>query len=385
MLFKAVYPALVLATPPRRPTPTLCVIRRETEIEIPEVAVGDAPHVMTVHGNYVREVADWGGPVPVRQIGDRFYRPLLTVDQFTEALSDPMEPTARKQDRVLARADVFEGLRSTIFKELWGYQGPAMRFWPTNIEHFLRQATSPGSNLFSAATAQFLKDSGKVKLDDAALAQADRFHDRLLHELSEHVVIDGHVWRETLEPVYVVNVTSTMAAVFPESLARFPQCQPDLRAFRASDHFFAADSKDEAIEFARIHARNPADLEMMLRSTGDFIEIVDPSFTPRADTIRLGLHATAVSLRVRLENARMTDAGLAALRSVKKALDESDARTGISPDLEDAIRRVIMLHEENPRFIDDRLADDFVESLRLHLHRQDDAACTVPMIGGPKP
>lgn len=383
MLFKAVYPALVRAKPPRRPAPTLCVIRRETDIEIPEISTADAPHVMTVAGTYVREVQDWGGPVPVRKVAGRYYRPVLTVDQFAQALARPLEPVGGHSDRVLARSDVFEAVRSRIAKALFGYQGPSLRFWPTDIEHFLRQSASRSSNLFSNAGMQFDTAGGKIALDEEARAQADEYLDFFIETLSEHAVIDGHVWRETLEPVYAVSVKGVMSAVFPESLAALPGQPPDIHLFDSTIHFFSADCREEAIEFAREYCNDFPGLEHMLATTRDAIEVIDPAGLSGTDTIRLGMLAAARDLFDKVRNEPMTDEGQRIIGALGDAIQASDARTGVAPALEDALANAVALQERDTRWVNRHLGQALFDQLRLHLHRQDDRSCTVPFSRNP--
>ncbi|MBY3433537.1 hypothetical protein HFN89_05190 [Rhizobium laguerreae] len=116
MLVKATYPALVTARPPRRPSLTRCVVRRETELELEDIAPQDAPVVMTIHGQYNHEVENWGGPAPIRMIGDQHYLPLMKIERFADALRDPFPSFAYNSiPHFRYRKDVFHPIRARLY------------------------------------------------------------------------------------------------------------------------------------------------------------------------------------------------------------------------------------------------------------------------------
>lgn len=379
MMFKAAFPAVVMAKPPRRPSVTKCLVRREVDLELPEIDVQDAPHVMTVSGNYLREVKDWGGPVPVRLFGGRYYRPLMTVDSFKEALTTPLMVTRMHRVNPLAIQDIYEPLREKAVADMHSYRGRHVRFWPTDVEHMLRHASAPDH--FFEAYNRFCSGTGSVPLDDDAMRQVDDYRDFLIKGFDDYAIIDGAVWKETLEPVYCVRTNSLVCVTFPETLDPTPYRSPDLMEFGYADHFFAADQREVALEFLDSHSAKAGSVLSLLNSTKDNIEVHDQSALGKADLIHMSLYATALCLykKVGAPTFPHTDKGHAAVRTLASAIEASNVKGQLSEDLESAVIGILDLEREQLNFFTRAFERNEVDQIRLQLSRQEDRDFVVPI------
>lgn len=381
MLIKAAYPALVTAKPPGRPFATRCVVRREVELNIPEVSAADAPLVMTVSGSHLKEAVDWGGPVPVRLIGGRYYRPTMPIVSFAQALADPLASPTDMADHPRERVALYGGARKRVYQALTHYTGPVMRPWPPCIQHLLRTPT--GRDSFFPPAREFAKTSAKLKLDEDAIAEADTYRDHFLKDLEGMVIIDGCVWRETLEPVYCVSISSPAAVVFPERLAP-PHAPLDAMSFNVGSHFFSADRREDAIDFARRYSDNPEETVSVLSMTGENIEVHDTSGLSGNDMIALGLFAAARCMLDLLDRplVALTIEARAALGILRAAILASDPQNEISPDLESAVVGILDIGRNEIGFIGDHFPRDFPEHIQLHLARQDERSYSLRIVGG---
>ena len=380
MRFRAAFPALVTAKPPRRAT-TRCVVRRETEVDVTEVAAEDAPVVMTVSGKYLREVVDWGGPVPVRRIGGRYYRPTMPVETFSGALLDPLGlpgDLGHRRERLALHAAV----TSRVSRDLTMYTGPVMKPWPGSVEHMVR--TDWGSERFFSAYRDFRDLSPRIKLDAEAEAEAEGY-ERLFRSAFEGMaIVDGTVWRETLEPVYCVLLPQFMGVAFPERLLRSPFPSDD-GPIDPHSHFFPADRREDAMAFLRAHCE--AFPSEFMDASSPEITVHDPDGMSGADKTALALLASADFLLAKLKEPHVghTVSGRDAVAELEREVAASDPDGEMAPGLEDAVIRILSHAREVPgQWRTGVLSEQDLRMVQLHIDRQDGRVFSVTF-GAPRP
>ncbi|MCZ7861162.1 hypothetical protein O9X98_07050 [Agrobacterium salinitolerans] len=369
MIFKAAFPALVTARPPRRPTPTRCVFRMETELDFPEVSSEEAPVVMTFHGRYNHEVENWGGPVPVRMIGDRHYIPLISTERFERALLEPFPSLAYSTvPHFRFIKDIHKPIRKRLFADLEGNGGLITRPWPSRIEHLLRDDSS--SHIFHAEAKTFASSGGKLSLDDHAVAESERARDFFMQGFAGFAVLDGVVWRPVPEPCFRVDANSALiSAVIPHGLSVSPYTPSDAEFFTSSSHFFAADQMEEAKAFSKSLGKDRFALEM-LEITEDGIDIVDEQGLLGHDYVAAGLYVTAREMLSSLRDFPSVDVE-ATMLELRQAFEASNGGLDVSPDLEQAVRNAVALEDVDFDWYNRRIDVETAKRIQLQLDRQD--------------
>jgi hypothetical protein len=369
MLFKAIYPAIVTSRPPRRPSLTRCVVRRETELDLPEIAADSAPVVMTMHGTYTHEVENYGGPVPIRMVGEQHYLPLMKVERFAEALVEPFPNFSDSSiPHFRYRKDVFYPIRKHLYDALANYGGLNSPPWPSGIDHLLRPDSS-SHWLYKEAKA-FHGPGGKLPIDAAAEADIDRCRKFFAEGFDDYRVIDGVVWRPIPEPCYQVDIDSgIISSVIPFALFPSPYNPVDARVFTSATHFFAADSLDEAKAFSRANGKDRFALEM-LEQTGCRIDVLDSRALLGHDYAAAGLFMTAKEILVWFgtdvpAEARETVAEL------RQAVDACGSPFDASHDLEASVRAAIAIEDIAPQWYNPRIDVETAKRIEKQLDRQD--------------
>lgn len=369
MIFKASFPALVTARPPRRPTPTRCVFRMETELDFPEVSSEDAPLVMTVRGRYNHEVENWSGPVPVRMIGERHYIPLMTTDRFARALADPFPSHAYSTvPHFRFIKDIHKPIRRRIYSDLTGNAGVVSTPWPTSIEHLVREDSS--SHIFSAEAKAFASSGGKLTLDDRAVADSEQTKDFFVKGFEGYSVIDGVVWRPVPEPCFRVDANNALiSAVIPHGLSVSPYIPSDAEVFTSSSHFFAANQMEEAKAFSKSLGKDRFALEIM-EMTEVGIDVVDEQGLLGHDYAAAGLYVTAREMVSSLRDFPSVDVETT-VAELKQALELCGSAFDVSPDLEQAVRNAVALEDVDFDWYNRRIDVDTAKRIQLQLDRQD--------------
>jgi hypothetical protein len=377
MLFKAVYPALVTSRPPRRPSLTRCVVRRETELEFQDVAPQDAAVVMTTHGQYNHEVQNWGGPTPIRMIGEQHYMPLMKAVRFAEALVEPFPSFAYNTiPHFRYRKYVFQPIRRRLYDELANYGGLNSPPWPTSIDHLLRPDSS--RHIFDKEAKAFHGPGGKLPLDADAEADIELCRRFFAEGFEAYKVIDGVVWRPIPEPCYHVDVDSgIIASVIPFDLFPSPYNPADAQVFTSASHFFAADSLEDAKEFSKANGKDRIALEM-LEMTGCRIDIHDSRALLGHDYPSAGLFKTAKEMLAWFG----PDVPPEALQTVSELRQVIDACVGpfdASSDLEAAVRAAVALEDVAPRWYNPRIDVETARRIEKQLDRQDSQTIDVTL------
>ncbi|MCS4089383.1 hypothetical protein [Rhizobium sp. BK176] len=375
MLFKATYPAIVTSRPLRRPSLTRCVVRRETELEVPEVASDGAPVVMTIHGHYNHEVKNWGGPVPIRMIGEQHYMPLMKVERFAETLTDPFPDLSYSTiPHFSYRKDVFQPIRHRLYDELANYGGLNSPPWPSAIEHLLRPDSS--SHIFDKQAKAFHGPTGRLPIDEAGEADIERCRQFFAEGFEGYKIIDGVVWRPIPEPCYQVDVDNgIISSVIPFGLFPSPYNPAEARVVTSATHFFAADSLDEAKAFSRAQGKDRFAAEM-LETTGCLVEVLDDRALLGHDYAMAGLFQTAKEMRGWFgvdvpPEARET------VMELRQAIDASASPFDVSSDLEPAVRAAVALEDIVPRWYNPRIDVKTARRIAKQLERQDSQAIAV--------
>lgn len=369
MLFKAAFPALVTARPPRRPTPTRCVFRMEAELDFPEVSHEDAPVVMTVSGRYNHEVENWGGPVPVRMIGDRHYIPLMTTERFERALADPFPSHAHSTvPHFRFIKDIHKPIRRRLYGDLTGNVGVVATPWPTSIEHLLREDSS--SHIFSAEAKSFASSGSKLKLDDGAVAESERAKDFFMQGFEGYAVLDGVVWRPVPEPCFRVDANNGLiGSVIPHGLSTSPYNPSDAEVFTSGSHFFAADQLYEAKAFSKFLGKDRFAMELM-EMTEVGIDVIDEHGLLGHDYAAAGLYVTAREMVSLLRDFPSVDVETT-MSELKQALEVSNGAFDVSADLEQAVRNVVALEDIAFDWYNRRIDIETNKRIQLQLDRQD--------------
>jgi hypothetical protein len=371
MLFKATLPVMVTANPPRRPAPTKCVFRLDTEIELADVTPQDAPIVMTVHGNYLEEVKNWWGPVPIRMVGNQHLLPLMSVNAFAAALRDPFLSLSHgTMPYFQSISDVHTPIRSRLYDALDNNGGLIARPWPSTIEHLVRPGSSPDT--FEAAAKAFERSVGKITLDDNAIAESESHRDFFANGFQGYAVIDGFVFRPIPEPCFHVNVDSGfISSVIPFGLFPSPYNPSTAQLFTSANHFFAADQLDEAKEYSRSQGKEKFALEIF-ETTKCAIDVHVQSALLGHDYAAAGLHRTAREIRDQLnigpKSVDMTVAQV--VMELGQAIEAGDA-FNVSPTLENAVRAAVALEDFVPDWYHRRIDVDTADRIKLQLDRQD--------------
>ncbi|MDW9481372.1 hypothetical protein GOB57_22250 [Sinorhizobium meliloti] len=353
----------------------------ETELDFPDVSTQDAPVVMTIHGRYNHEVENWGGPVPIRMIGDRHYMPLMTAERFAAALSNPFPSHAHNTTpHFRFIKDVHKPIRRHLFEQLANNGGLAARPWPSAIEHLLREDSSP--HIFVREANAFDASGGKLTLGDEAIADSERSRLYFTKGFEGYVVVDGIVWRPVPEPCYRVDADSgVIASIIPFGLAPSPYDPADAPVFTSATHFFAADQLDEAKAFSKGNGKDRFALEV-LEITGCAIDIVDGRALLGHDYAAAGLHRTAKEMRHWFEAGEFPCEEVAkTVTELSRALDSSEGPLNVSAALETAVRNAVALVDVAPDWYNRRIDVDTARRIELHLERQDVRAIDVPLKG----
>ena len=380
MLFKAGFPAIVSARPPRRPRPTACVVRGETEFEVPEFHPGDAPVVMEVRGMYVPEVEDWGGPLPLRMVDGKLYRPLMRVEDFEKHLMEPIPGRFAPGHPYRKAIGWLHGaVRSRAYDALGANAAFRSEPWPTGIEHALRGDS--GRAIFEREARAFDKGGRLGHTGDADAEMAD-WRSFFLAAFVDTAVIDGCVWKETQEPCYAVNVHtggSSGNVVIPHAFAPSPYISQSARPFLDFAHFFAPDDRYAAFAMLASHRRAGQAGDVM-EVTADNIVILDDGALAARDLVEKGFRLAAMTTAIKLTDsspsAGTAAAALAVLRGTLHGPEEGGVPT---EELEDAMTAVSDAIVSEPSFRQSLDGSD-VLNLRLHLARMADRRID---LGGP--
>jgi hypothetical protein len=376
MLFNATYPALITSRPPRRPSLTRCVVRRETDLDFLDVSPQDAPVVMTMHGRYTHEVENWGGPTPIRLVGERHYLPLMKADRFEEALRDPF-PNFRADTipHFRCRKDVFQPIRRRLYDDLANYGGQNSPPWPTSIDHLMRPDSS--SHIFDKEAKAFHGPGGKLPIDEVAEADIERCRQFFSEGFEGYKVIDGTVWRPIPEPCYQVDVDrGIIATVIPYRLFPSPYNPAGAQVFTSAAHFFAADSLDEAKAFSRANGKGFA--IQLLEATGCRIDVLDSRALLGHDYAAAGLYQTAKEMLGRLDTD-VPDEVRETVQELRQAIDACASPFDLSSDLESAVRAAVALEDVAPRWYNPRIDVETAHRIAKQLERQDSQVIAVTM------
>jgi hypothetical protein len=380
MLFKAAFPAVVTARPPRRAAPTRCVFRMETELEFPNVEPEDAPVVMTVRGRYNHDVENWGGPVPIRLIGGQHYAPLMSVDRFARAIENPFPSHAYSTvPHYRFIKDIHKPIRRWLYADLVGDGGAVTNPWPTSIEHLIREDSS--SHIFSSEAKTFASSSNKLKLDDDALAESERARLFFTQGFEGYVVVDGIVCRPVPEPCFRVDAESGLiASVIPYGLTDSPFIPSDTEVFTSNSHFFAADEMEEAKSFSKSLGRDKFALEMV-EMTDTAIDVIDENNITGHDYVAAGLFVTAREMTWLLQDRPSVEVE-PTVKELEQSLDACDGAFDVSPDLEQAVRNAVALEDVDFNWYNRRVDVAMARRIQLQLDRQDlrpiDVTLTAP-------
>lgn len=370
MLFKATLPVMVTSRPPRRPALTKCVFKTETDLEFADVPPENAPVVMTFRGNYLLEVENWGGPVPIRMIGDRHFLPLMSTERFAAALRDPFPSHSYSTiPHFRFIKDIYNPIRRRLYDDLGNYGGMMARPWPSAIEHLIREGSS--RHIFDAQAKAFDGSGGKIALDDDAVAESERYRDYFAEGFAGYVVVDGVVFRPIPEPCYQVDVDSgIIAAVIPFGLVPSPYNPSEANLFSSATHFFAADQLDDAKELSRTKGKDRFALEM-LEMTGCGIDILDPRALLGHDYAAAGLHRTAREIRLLLTDQAAPAEVAETVLALHLAIEASEDAYNVSPDLEGAVRAAVALEDVAPDWFNRRIDVETARRIAYQLDRQD--------------
>ncbi|MCV9964954.1 hypothetical protein OIU34_23960 [Pararhizobium sp. BT-229] len=339
-------------------------------MEFADVPAESAPVVMTVRGQYLLEVENWGGPVPIRMIGDRHFLPLMSTERFAAALRDPFPSHAYSTiPHFQFIKDIYNPIRRRLYDDLANYGGMMARPWPSAIEHLIREGSS--RHIFDAEAKAFDGSGGKIALDDDAVAESERYRDYFAKGFEGYVVVDGVVFRPIPEPCYQVDVDSgIISAVIPFGLFPNPYNPSEAQLFSSATHFFAADQLDEAKELSRTRGKDRFALEL-LEMTGCAVDVLDPRALLGHDYAAAGLHRTAREIRQLFTDDAPPAEVAQTVLELNQALEASEDAYNVSPDLERAVRAAVALEDVAPDWYNRRVDVETGRRIAFQLERQD--------------
>lgn len=349
------------------------MIRSETEIDFRDFSNEAAPVVMVLHGTYVREVVDWGGPVPIRMVGDQHYLPLMPVSDFEQAMIEPLAP--RQAEGVLhgcAEYNIYQPIRNRLYNDLGNHGGLVPMPWPSKIELLIR----PGVNReFYEPTARAFdkaQDTLRLRLDQSALEDVERSREFFIRGFEGYVAIDGVIWRPIPEPCYHVSAnTGMISSVIPWEL--FPSVYNPESAdlYFSASHFFAADQFDEVMAFTEANGQGKFASDMLM-ATGCKIDVLDHRGLNGHDMAAIGLYCTAMEIRMRVGDYGFPTKEIErACSELHWALDASEGPYSVSSELETAVRAVVALEEVGPEWYHRLFDQETCHRIALQLERQD--------------
>jgi hypothetical protein len=325
---------------------------------------------MTLHGRYGRETENWGGPVPIRMVGEQHFLPLMSVERFAETLRHPfLSYNYSSIPNFRSRKEVFHPVRERVYRELENFGGLTARPWPSNIEHLVRPDAS--RHKFEDVAKAFDGHKGLLDLDDAARADIAATTAFFKGGFDGYSVINGAVHRPIPEPCYIVDAnTGLISSVVPYDLAPSPYIPSDVFPFTSAHHFFAADRLDEAKAFSASLGRDRFALEM-LEAKGAFIELHGDHLLLGHDYAAAGLHRTAREMLGWLGAPNYPNTKIElALEDLGREV-ECCGPYDPSQGLEEAVRAAVALEEVAPTWYNPRIAPVIGRQIELQLERQD--------------
>lgn len=332
---------------------------------------------MTSHGRYNQEVENWGGPTPIRMIGEQHYLPLMKADRFADALAEPFPSFIdNKIPHFRYRKDVFQPIRRRLYDELANYGGPNSPPWPTAIDHLLRPDSS--SHIFDKEAKAFHGPGGKLPIDADAEADIERCRRFFVDGFDGYKVIDDVVWRPIPEPCYHVDLDSgIIASVIPFNLFPSPYNPADAQVFTSASHFFAADRLEDAKEFSKANGRDKFAIQL-LEDWGTFIEVVDSRALLDHDYPSAGLFKAAREMLVWF-GADVPAEALETVSDLRQAVDACASPFDVSSGLEAAVRAAVALEDVAPQWYNPRIDVETAKRIEKQLDRQDSQTIDVAL------
>jgi hypothetical protein len=254
------YPVMAKGTPKGSRNERIGIVYEEMEIEVPEVSGYEAPLAMIVRRPDDERDNRFRGEVETREV--RFFDGKLYVAAVYEGKAG--RPVAKALTPLARITDRLTDLVVTTVEADMTYNTKSADYWPL-AGKTIAMMKKASTNL----RTEILIEGGQFQFSEDDRAAAELHRDRARKVQDGLLVIDGVLWEECDEPVYVVSTKSSpglevwgtrpVTASISSHFALSGYVEPYVRVFNAAEHDLAQAANALAEPYRKPQAFEPRD------------------------------------------------------------------------------------------------------------------------------